>query len=148
MEKKTGGTPMNPGQKAQAWRYLSGLCNRIADPLLRAAYLNEFQNRAKREWQSDINVGSTVLSEWEVGFLKDIKAAAEYNINTRIISHKNELKQAQLAMRQFISDGGSFYQIPEHIRSPFIRDLYYTTLFKEGNEILENIEHLINNVLT
>lgn len=133
-------------KQVQAWKFLMEHTNKVQDPLLRKALIADFRERAIRDWGWDpvgtkfIPSSEPELDDWEQDFVNDIKDCATFNLDTRADKRIAELRHAKLNMREFLREGGCLKDIPENIRT--IVDLYYKTLFEEGDALMAQIDNL------
>ena len=98
---------MTPQEKAQAWKNLKQMVSKVVDPTLRTMMMAEFRQRAIADW----------------GFDPETSAPT------------NPKQEAHNRMLSFIDGGGTLADIPENIKTDYIKTLYNQCF----NEWLENI---------
>ena len=134
---------VNAQNYAQGWNWLKRQVDSIDDMILRNTLMAEFRQRAISEWGFDptngrLATGEEVeLNDWEKEFLQDIRDTAKYGFNTRAEKQKQTHKVALANMRIFIDQGGTLADIPEHIRTKPIQDLYHEALYRNIDETME-----------
>lgn len=137
-------------EQVQAWKQLKGMVAKVEDPTLRNAMMAEFRKRALSDWgyYPDDRRGvakneSVELDEWGQQFLDDIKKSIMFDLDVREQKREKEIKEAKARMCDFIEHGGALEDIPEDVRTPFITNLYYESLFQVGSWIIEQANTLM-----
>lgn len=137
-------------QQVQAWKWLKQQVSKVGDPMLRNAMMVEFRQRALREWGYCPDDGSVakdsdvVLDDWERDFATGIKGAADFGVDPRKGKREAEIHEARSRMRHFVEHGGCLMDIPEHLRTPFIEQLFYEALDWYGDQLMEACDAVSN----
>ena len=119
---------MTPQEKAQAWKNLKQMVAKVIDPTLRTMMIAEFRQRAIRDWGFDPETSAPAqpnrvdLNDWEKALIQDIKDHAEYGVDLH--NRTNPKQEAHNRMLAFIDGGGTLLDIPEDIRTEYIKNLY------------------------
>lgn len=136
-------------QQSVAWKQLKEQVSKVPDPTLRNAMMAEFRKRALRDWgynpddRNGVAKKETVeLDDWEKEFLQDIQKAQMFELDTRKSKREHEIREARARMRDFIESGGNLDDIPGDIRIDFIRSLYYDTLHKTCEQLVNQLMEL------
>lgn len=125
-------------EKTQAWKQLKELVGKVVDPTLRTMIMGEFRNRATADWGIDPEntprpTQKVELDDWEKALLEDIHDYKEYGVDLH--SRTDPKQEAHNRMLSFIDGGGTLADIPENIKTDYIKELYNQCF----NEWLENI---------
>lgn len=125
-------------EKTQAWKQLKELVGKVVDPTLRTMIMGEFRNRAIADWGIDPEntprpTQKVELDDWEKALLEDIHDYKEYGVDLH--SRTDPKQEAHNRMLSFIDGGGTLADIPENIKTDYIKELYNQCF----NEWLENI---------
>lgn len=135
---------MNAQEKAQSWKMLEQMVDRIVDPVLRRSMLGELAARARMEWgycpsDKDIPEVGVQLEDWQREFLDDLKVGLSYGF----VPHNEEMeKENRLWMLRFVWNGGSLSEIPDDVRCEYVDKLYWECLKKYGDDLMIAAENL------
>lgn len=130
---------MTPQEKAQAWKNLKQMVAKVIDPTLRTTMMAEFRQRAIADWGFDpetstpTNSQQVELDDWEKALVQDIKDHKDYGVDLH--NRADPKQEAHNRMLSFIDGGGTLADIPENIKTDYIKNLYKQCF----NEWLENI---------
>lgn len=137
-------------EQVQAWKQLKEQTSKIPDGTLRNAMMAEFRKRALSDWgycpddrYGIVKKETIELTDWEKELLQDIEKAKMFDLDVREKKREQEIKEAKARMCDFIEHGGALEDIPEDIRTPFITNLYYESLFQVGSWIIEQAKTLM-----
>lgn len=114
-------------EKTQAWKQLKELVGKVVDPTLRTMIMGEFRNRAIADWGIDPEntprpTQKVELDDWEKALLEDIHDYKEYGVDLH--SRTDPKQEAKNRMLDFIDSGGTLADIPENIKTDYIKNLY------------------------
>ena len=139
---------MNAQEKAIAWKYIQEALDKIVDPVLKQSMFGELYSRAEKMWgycpTEEKPSNKIELKDWEQSFLEEIKVAQTYG--TMIVDEQESIKRDRANkhwMMEFIRWGGDLDDLPEEIRSDYVRRLYFDCLLEYGTEIDEQMKHLL-----
>lgn len=130
---------MTPQEKAQAWKNLKQMVSKVVDPTLRTMMMAEFRQRAIADWGFDPETSAPTapqqveLDDWEKALVQDIKDYKDYGVDLH--NRADPKQEAHNRMLSFIDGGGTLADIPENIKTDYIKTLYNQCF----NEWLENI---------
>lgn len=110
--------------QAQKWKYLKDCIARVSDKPLRNTMMAEFRKKANRDWgfNPDSKYGvakneSVELDSWEQDLVKDIEKAKQYQVDTRVKKRKQTEVEFKARMRDFVSKGGKFSDLPAELQN-------------------------------
>lgn len=136
-------------QQVRAWKELMKMVANVQDPLLKRGMIAEFREKALRDWGWDPITGnlaaaeSAELTDWEKQCVEDVRLSADYGINVRVEKQAEEHAQARLNMAAYVRNGGTLDGIPENIRTPDIKKLYWECLDAGHNEMMAQVDNII-----
>lgn len=138
---------MEKMEQVRAWKFLMEQTNKVVDPCVRQAMIQEFRERAQREWgwvpDGTVLDVKPELDPDQQELYRQIQAAIQYRIDI----HENErpkiYQEFALNMLEYVRDGGTLAGIPEHIRTPDVVDAYYRTLDIIGRDVMANADEVI-----
>lgn len=121
---------LDPMVATTRWKWLKSQVDKIQDPLLRNAFMADFQNRAIREWgycpenkkfvAEPVEI-EPVLTPAQQEFLDKVRVAIEYGVYNK----DEKLERETFArMKMFIDEGHTFYDLPEELQTKGMRELY------------------------
>lgn len=140
---------MNELEKIRAWNQLKTTLRGIVDYQTRQTYYKALLARAVNEWGFNPenpgqqtpteNVG---LDDWEKEFVEDINDMVVFGIDVRKEKREQEKRLNLGQMKMFIEHGGSLKDIPDHIRTPNVQNLYWEALFDIGRGLCQAADDL------
>lgn len=137
-------------EKIRLWEHLKkDFISKIKDEKTRKLYYKTLLIKAIQEFGFNpekciIPKNNEIqLDDWEKEFVKDIKKAQIYEIDTRIEKRKKTEKEAEARMKDFILKDGDLKDIPEEIRTDTIEKLYYDCFFKLCDETLQEVDNFL-----
>lgn len=131
-------------EAARRWKKLKIEIDKIKDSILKESILAEYQQRAIQEWgfcpeNKRYTQRKIELLPWEEVFLKKIKSCLEYGV---FIVDEEVEKEARARMRDYISKGGMYSDLPEFLQNKAISDLYHDVLIEEIDLCIKSLESL------
>lgn len=137
-------------QHAQAWKFIKSQVSKVKDLDLKMATMAEFRKRALNEWGFNPDDGKlatdddVILNDWERDFVADIHKSNQFDLDVRPDKREAEIHEARSRMRHFVEHGGCLMDIPEHLRTPFIEQLFYEALDWYGDQLMEACDAVSN----
>lgn len=143
---------MNELEKIRTWEYLKEQIKAVYDIPTRNLYYKALLVRAMNEWgfnpdrptESMPTEQTPELNDWEKGFVEDINDSIMFGFDTRVKKREQEYRWHIAEMKLFIEEGGTLKDIPDSIRTPGVKKLYFDTLFRIGDELSECADYFIN----
>lgn len=123
---------MNELNKIKAWNTLKQYLAKMTDKNAYKLYYNALLARAINTYgfnpenpasgqKNDISVD---IADWEQDLLQDVKDSITYGIDTFADKRVENDRKCRAQMIEFISEGGTWYEIPSSIRSDSLYKLY------------------------
>lgn len=130
-----------------AWKWLKEQLNRISDPILKNAMLAEFKRRAWNLWGYNPETAfikkepeKIELDDWEKELVKDIEKAEQYQIDTRVEKREKTKKEFKIRMKDFITKGGKFSDLPKELQNEHIAKAYLDAIYEEMENCINFLE--------
>lgn len=120
-----------------AWKWLKEQIKNIKDDVLRNSIMAEFRKRAMEEWGYNPDTGrlpkeqKIIFDEWEQELVKDIEKAEQYMLDTRKEKRQQTTIEFKNRMRDFITKGGKFSDLPKELQNEHILKGYLDVIYSE-----------------
>ena len=130
-----------------AWKWLKEQLNRISDPILKNTMLAELKRRAWNSWGYNPETAfvkkepeKIELDDWEQELVKDIEKAEQYQIDTRIEKREKTKNEFKIRMKDFITKGGKFSDLPKELQNEYILKAYLDAIYEEIENCVNFLE--------
>lgn len=135
-------------EQVRAWKFLMDQTSRFVDANVRRAVVQEFRERAQREWgwvpDGTVLDVKPELNPEEEEFYKQIQAAIRYGIDIHEDERPKVNQEFASNMWEYVRDGGTLAGIPEDIRTPVVEEEFFKMLDIIGNDAMSSADNVLN----